>query len=133
MFKRLTPQCFKAYALHSRLKMHRLYASLFQTLVLLNEVSWVPCGIGHVRLLWDTSKYPRNVSLVSCWGICPESLFCERSNDSRFLKFPKDDGIEPVRMFLDILSAQSSLRFPMNSGILRSNLLLEISMAAKPS
>ncbi|ONI22452.1 hypothetical protein PRUPE_2G130200 [Prunus persica] len=56
-----------------------------------------------------------------------------RSNDSSFVKFPKDDGIEPVIMLLEILSERSSLRFPMNSGILPSNLLLEISMAANPS
>lgn len=36
-------------------------------------------------------------------GITPYNLFRERSNDSSLLRFPKDDGIWPVRALCDML------------------------------
>ncbi|KAB2595326.1 receptor-like protein 12 [Pyrus ussuriensis x Pyrus communis] len=56
-----------------------------------------------------------------------------QSNDSSFIKFPKDDGIELVRKLWERFSDRSSFRFPMNSGIFPSNLLLEISKDANSS
>ncbi|KAL4596985.1 hypothetical protein ACB092_12G203000 [Castanea dentata] len=57
----------------------------------------------------------------------------KRSSDSRFEKFAKDDGIEPLRTLLERLSILSAFKFPIILGISPSNLLLERSMATKKS
>ena len=56
-----------------------------------NELFWIvrncfPCGIGPIRLLWDTFKKARKVSSTSFGGVSPTSIFWERSSDSRFVK-----------------------------------------------
>ena len=83
-----------------------------------NVSNCVPSGIGPGNWLWERFKYARNVRLASCWGILPERLFLEKSNDSSWLRFPRDDGMVPVKLLLDKLSIIKDCNLPMLLGIL---------------
>ena len=56
-------------------------------------------------------RFLRDVSFLSSSGMEPESLFQERSRMIKFLKFPIDTGIEPVRLLLYKDSSLSELSF----------------------
>lgn len=76
-------------------------------------------------------KNERNDKVANWKGISPVSLFLERSKDSRFVRFPKADWIEPVRALPERLRMWSDVRSAIPSGIPPSSLLFEKSMLVK--
>lgn len=62
--------------------------------LLSNVANCGPCGIPPLRRLQDTLKNAKKVSCDANYrGTTPDSLLCERSNDSSSLRFPRDGGI----------------------------------------
>ncbi|QHN78158.1 hypothetical protein HN873_067615 [Arachis hypogaea] len=68
-----------------------------------NVSNYFPLGIGPTNWFWERFKTSRKFRLVSSAGIFPSSIVEERSNDSRFVKFPKERGIGPMRLLCDRL------------------------------
>ncbi|WRX27847.1 hypothetical protein QQP08_020334 [Theobroma cacao] len=72
--------------------------------------NFVRCGSKFCSLLHSFDKgsphkpkFPmlntsKNIRFTNSAGIFPSSLFDERSNDSSADKFPKNDGIAPVKL-----------------------------------
>ena len=70
----------------------------------------------------------REVILQIKEGILSLKLFRERSNHSRLVKFPNDEGKGPIRLLCEKLSPLSKLSFPIELGIYPLKLFLEKSM-----
>ena len=73
----------------------------------------------------------KNVRLVNWIGICPVSLFEERSKDSSLDKFANDDGYGWLGYYGKRLSNRRTVSYPSTSGISPSNLLLDKSIVVK--
>lgn len=65
-------------------------------------------------LLCETLTVDRPARL---WGICPESLLCDKSSDSSCVRFARDEGMLPVKQLLDRFSTIRSFTTPIDSGI----------------
>ncbi|KAJ6887655.1 hypothetical protein NC652_028806 [Populus alba x Populus x berolinensis] len=85
----------------------------------LNVLNCVPPGTGPSSWLCERFMTARNVRSANCTGILPVSKFEDKSNDSRSVNIPNDDGIWPA------IIASNLLKYPFGKGPLK--LLLEMS------
>lgn len=55
---------------------------------------------GVYQIMWHI-KHSSAASSLRCWGICPERLLQDRSNDSPAFRLSKDDGMWPWGLLLE--------------------------------
>ena len=96
-----------------------------------NVVNWCDCGIWPTNWLLLRFKMLRKVRSVNSCGISPDSMFEDRSRDSKAAMLPSWGGISSLRALWDKFSTCREQRFPIDTGILPSKALSDMSIAVK--
>ena len=74
-------------------------------------------GIESEGLLFSRLKLIKDFMLLASFGIGPEIKLQNKCTNIHFVRFPKVEGIGPVRLFHDKSRPMSLGRFPISGGM----------------